>query len=62
MDGQIVTYVGNKQLKMSPLMESESPILHEKEILAWKEKQKYIPSKTHPYKRHFTNQKGRNVI
>lgn len=44
-----------KLVQMRLLNQLDTPIYDQKEVMAWKEKRYYSPSKTHPYKKFYDN-------
>ena len=62
MTGAIKGFIGGKEVKMTPLAEIEALIKDEKQMQEWKSRKKYIPPKTHPYKRCFNKEILRKVV
>lgn len=50
LTGEIIAFFSGIPVKMTALNEVESPVLDEKQVLIWKDKHRYIPPETHPYK------------
>jgi transposase len=53
-NGEVVSLLRGKRVKMTKLSEVESKILDGKEIFEWKERKHYIPPSNHPYKRYYS--------
>lgn len=51
LNGAQKAFFKGKPVSMNSLNEVESPILNEKEIILWKPRKVYKPSKNHPFKR-----------
>jgi hypothetical protein len=62
ISGKIIAQVENEIVNITPLEEIETPLLDEKQFLEWKPKNKFIPSKNHPYKRQYKEKMLLNVV
>ena len=53
MNGNVIAFFKNTLLIMTPLSKVCTPVYNEKQMLEWREKTRYKPPNTHPYKQYY---------